>query len=74
MAYPDLLITGTTGFIGFKALLGALEEGYSVRAAVRSREKGLFLLGRDERALGIGHLWAGTKHFLLDLIADKSAP
>ncbi|KAI0376815.1 putative cinnamoyl-CoA reductase [Hypomontagnella monticulosa] len=36
MSSPDLLITGVTGFIGFKVLLDALGEGYTVRAAVRS--------------------------------------
>lgn len=36
MASPNLLITGATGFIGFKILLDALESGYSVRVAVRS--------------------------------------
>lgn len=36
MPSPNLLITGVTGFIGFKVLLDALEAGYSVRAAVRS--------------------------------------
>ncbi|KAK1244451.1 hypothetical protein MKX07_003250 [Trichoderma sp. CBMAI-0711] len=30
-----LLITGVTGFIGFKSLLVALERGYTVRAVVR---------------------------------------
>ncbi|PHH68280.1 hypothetical protein CDD82_679 [Ophiocordyceps australis] len=39
MPSPDLLITGATGFIGFKVLLRALEQGYTVRAAVRSAEK-----------------------------------
>ncbi|KAI5920701.1 putative cinnamoyl-CoA reductase [Camillea tinctor] len=36
MSSPNLLITGATGFIGFHVLLSALEQGYSVRAAVRS--------------------------------------
>ncbi|ROV89419.1 hypothetical protein VSDG_08681 [Cytospora chrysosperma] len=36
MPSPNLLITGVTGFIGFKVLLDALEAGYAVRAAVRS--------------------------------------
>ena len=39
MSSPNLLITGVTGFIGFKVLLDALREGYTVRAAVRSTEK-----------------------------------
>ncbi|KAG9949259.1 cinnamyl-alcohol dehydrogenase, partial [Aureobasidium melanogenum] len=33
---PLILITGVTGFIGFRVLLDALEQGYTVRAAVRS--------------------------------------
>ncbi|KAK7915084.1 hypothetical protein PG985_012787 [Apiospora marii] len=54
MAFPDILITGATGFIGFKLLLGAFDEGYSVRAAVRSQEKGEFLLSHPKiRALGV---------------------
>ncbi|KAK2598895.1 hypothetical protein QQS21_005637 [Conoideocrella luteorostrata] len=39
MSSVDLLITGATGFIGFKVLLEALEDGYTVRAAIRSSEK-----------------------------------
>ncbi|KAI0901029.1 putative cinnamoyl-CoA reductase [Annulohypoxylon nitens] len=39
MSSPNLLITGVTGFLGFKVLTGALQEGYTVRAAVRSIEK-----------------------------------
>ncbi|KAL6796750.1 hypothetical protein J3E68DRAFT_401740 [Trichoderma sp. SZMC 28012] len=33
-----LLITGGTGFIGFKSLLIALERGYAVRAVVRNKQ------------------------------------
>ncbi|KAI0438686.1 putative cinnamoyl-CoA reductase [Xylaria telfairii] len=36
MSSPKLLLTGATGFIGFHVLLKALEEGWFVRAAVRS--------------------------------------
>ncbi|KAK8133533.1 cinnamoyl-CoA reductase [Apiospora sp. TS-2023a] len=36
---PTLLLTGANGFIGFKVLLNALEQGHTVRAAVRSLEK-----------------------------------
>lgn len=39
MVSSKLLITGATGFIGFKVLLIALEAGYIVRAAVRSCSK-----------------------------------
>ena len=33
---PLLLLTGATGYIGFRVLLSALEAGWTVRAAVRS--------------------------------------
>ena len=40
MAVDDVvLVTGGTGFIGFRTLRYALEEGYTVRAAVRSEAK-----------------------------------
>ncbi|KAI0399662.1 putative cinnamoyl-CoA reductase [Xylaria palmicola] len=39
MSSHKLLITGATGFIGFHVLLRALEEGWVVRAAVRSAAK-----------------------------------
>ncbi|KAG9672067.1 cinnamyl-alcohol dehydrogenase, partial [Aureobasidium melanogenum] len=38
-----VLITGVSGFIGFKVLLDALEQGYTVRAAVRSAAQAEFL-------------------------------
>ncbi|KAK3070842.1 hypothetical protein LTR53_009733 [Teratosphaeriaceae sp. CCFEE 6253] len=41
MAVGDLvLVTGATGFIGFRTLRYTLEKGYRVRAAVRSEAKG----------------------------------
>ncbi|KAI0191909.1 putative cinnamoyl-CoA reductase [Astrocystis sublimbata] len=43
MASPSLLITGATGLIGFKVLLNALQDGWTVRAAVRSASKADFL-------------------------------
>lgn len=39
MSSADLLIAGATGLIGFKVLLGALQAGYTVRAAIWSAEK-----------------------------------
>ena len=39
MAKDLVLITGVTGFIGFRVLLYTLEAGYQVRAAVRSEVK-----------------------------------
>ena len=54
MSSPNLLVTGVTGFIGFKVLLGALREGYIVRAAVRSTEKSKTLSSHPKiLALGV---------------------
>jgi uncharacterized protein YbjT (DUF2867 family) len=39
MSNDLVLITGGTGFIGFKIIVTALQAGYSVRAAVRSDAK-----------------------------------
>ncbi|KAL7948587.1 hypothetical protein V8C42DRAFT_363077 [Trichoderma barbatum] len=47
VASQRLLITGVTGFIGFKTLLVALERGYSVRAVVRNEENILQLVGKS---------------------------
>ncbi|KAI1811579.1 putative cinnamoyl-CoA reductase [Poronia punctata] len=43
MPSSSLLITGATGFIGFQVLLTALQEGWTVRAAVRSAAKADYL-------------------------------
>ncbi|KAJ3580215.1 hypothetical protein NPX13_g357 [Xylaria arbuscula] len=43
MSSPNLLLTGATGLIGFSVLLKALEQGYKVRAAVRSASKAEYL-------------------------------
>ncbi|KAI1752075.1 putative cinnamoyl-CoA reductase [Xylaria castorea] len=43
MPSSSLLITGATGFIGFKVLLNALQDGWTVRAAVRSASKADYL-------------------------------
>jgi nucleoside-diphosphate-sugar epimerase len=40
MSAPQVLLTGGTGHIGFRTLREALEQGYTVRAVVRSTEKG----------------------------------
>jgi nucleoside-diphosphate-sugar epimerase len=40
MSTPQVLLTGGTGHIGFRTLREALEQGYTVRAVVRSTEKG----------------------------------
>lgn len=39
MARDLVLLTGATGFLGFRVLLETLEQGYQVRAAVRSEAK-----------------------------------
>jgi nucleoside-diphosphate-sugar epimerase len=39
MATDLILITGATGFVGFRVLLYALQQGYNVRAVVRSQAK-----------------------------------
>jgi nucleoside-diphosphate-sugar epimerase len=39
MAKDLVLVTGATGFLGFRVLLYTLEQGYQVRAAVRSDAK-----------------------------------
>ncbi|KAM0253341.1 hypothetical protein ACHAQJ_007291 [Trichoderma viride] len=38
VASQKLLITGVTGFIGFKTILIALERGYTIRAVVRNEQ------------------------------------
>lgn len=43
MADNLVLVTGATGHLGFKVLRTALEEGYHVRAAVRSEQKATLL-------------------------------
>ena len=37
MVAPNLLITGATGYVGFRVLIVALEAGYTVRCVVRSQ-------------------------------------
>lgn len=37
MVEPNLLISGATGYVGFRVLIVALEAGYSVRCVVRSQ-------------------------------------
>ena len=39
MAGETVLLTGATGFLGFRVLREALEKGYNVKAAVRSEAK-----------------------------------
>ena len=37
MSKPNLLITGATGYVGFRVLITALEAGYTIRCVVRSQ-------------------------------------
>ena len=39
MSRPNLLITGATGYVGFRVLMSALEANYSVRCVVRSQSR-----------------------------------
>ena len=39
MAGELILLTGSTGFVGFETLRQALKHGYKVRAVVRSEQK-----------------------------------
>nr|A0ST44.1 RecName: Full=Ketoreductase CTB6; AltName: Full=Cercosporin toxin biosynthesis cluster protein 6 [Cercospora nicotianae]ABK64183.1 reductase [Cercospora nicotianae] len=46
MADSLVLLTGATGFIGFRILVELLRQGYSVRAVIRSAAKGQWLESR----------------------------
>ncbi|KAF7862480.1 hypothetical protein EAF04_007353 [Stromatinia cepivora] len=48
MTNSNLLITGATGFIGFRTLLEALEAGYTVRAAIRNEPASEALLSHSK--------------------------
>ena len=47
-----VLLTGATGFIGFRILTELLERNHPVRAVVRSNEKGKWLLSRLRAVTG----------------------
>ena len=66
---PQVLITGVTGHVGSGVLIKALQEGYSVRAAVRS------LSSRDKilNAPAIKHLGLGEKLTFVE-VPDILAP
>lgn len=54
-----ILITGATGLVGFRILLGALAEGHNVRFTARSEEKAQAVLSNpavQKLALGAGRL------------------
>ena len=56
MSKPNLLITGATGYVGFRVLITALEAGYSVRCVVRSQSKADELLANPVmKRLSLNH-------------------
>ncbi|KAK0757269.1 hypothetical protein N5P37_009988 [Trichoderma harzianum] len=57
-----LLITGVTGFIGFKSLLIALERGYAIRAVVRNEQSISQLAGKNSL------IYEGHKKGILDFV------
>ncbi|KAL6697364.1 hypothetical protein J3F84DRAFT_368744 [Trichoderma pleuroticola] len=63
VASQKLLITGVTGFIGFKSLLIALERGYAVRAVVRN-EQSISHLTEKSSLISEGHK-NGTLDFVV---------
>ena len=66
-----ILVTGATGHLGFRALVLALDAGYSVRAAVRSQAKAETIL----TAPSIKALAPGAKlEFVIvpDILADSA--
>lgn len=48
---PLVVLTGATGFIGFRILIELLQRGYRVRAVVRSVPKGQWLASRLSKVL-----------------------
>ncbi|KAK4695546.1 hypothetical protein P7C71_g2223, partial [Lecanoromycetidae sp. Uapishka_2] len=69
MAGALVLITGTSGHMGFRALVNALELQYTVRAAVRSQAKADAILA----APSVKKLAPGSKLqfvFVTDILAD----
>ncbi|KAI1174028.1 putative cinnamoyl-CoA reductase [Nemania sp. FL0916] len=74
MSSQTLLLTGATGFIGFHVLLKALEEGWVVRAAVRSTAKADFIANHPKiQALGSGRLSFVEVHDICDENAYEEA-
>jgi len=66
---PLVLITGTTGHIGFRTLIHALSFGYSVRAAVRSSAKAKTILSHPQiRSLNPG------SRLTFVIVPDLTAP
>ncbi|PNP58959.1 hypothetical protein THARTR1_01207 [Trichoderma harzianum] len=74
VASQKLLITGVTGFIGFKSLLIALERGYAVRAVVRN-EQSISHLTEKSSLISEGHK-NGTLDFVVipDFLACDNWP
>lgn len=72
MSKPLVLITGSTGFIGFRTLLTALSAGYPVRAAVRSSSKGDALLSNPALKEALATYGAASLSFVT--VPDIVAP
>ncbi|KAI0391873.1 putative cinnamoyl-CoA reductase [Xylariaceae sp. FL0594] len=72
MSTPSLLITGATGFIGFKVLLEALEAGWTVRAAVRSASKADFL-AKHPKVVALGATDSKLSFVVVPDICDEKA-
>lgn len=70
MSATQVLLTGGTGHIGFRTLREALEQGYTVRAVVRSIEKGDAI--RKNPALG--HIESLDSKLSFVVIPDLLAP
>ena len=72
MSQPNMLITGATGFIGFKVLLLALKEGYTIRATVRNDAQPAKLISQLE-ANGLSSLQDRLSFFTVsDVVADDA--
>ena len=72
MSQPNMLITGATGFIGFKVLLLALKEGYTIRATVRNDAQPAKLISQLE-ANGLSSLQDRLSFFTVsDVLADDA--
>ncbi|KAK3713677.1 hypothetical protein LTR37_008371 [Vermiconidia calcicola] len=68
-----VLLTGSSGFIGFRILLELLERGYAVRAVVRSNDKGKWLLSRLNAVRGREDLQDNVKTVVVDDFVREGA-
>jgi nucleoside-diphosphate-sugar epimerase len=70
MSAPQVLLTGGTGHIGFRTLREALEQGYTVRAVVRSTEKGESI----QKNPALGHIKDLNSRLSFVVVPDLLAP